>query len=63
MTYKAGDTIVYTNADGTTLPLEAVDNGAGCACRGCVGDYSDEVCSKLPLCSYSGIRIVWKEAV
>lgn len=60
MTYNAGDTIVYTNYDGTTLPLEAVDN-AGPACQGCVGDYSAAVCSKLPLCSSCDHHIVWKE--
>lgn len=63
MIYKVGDTITYTNDDGTATRLEAqpvVDE-----CVGCVGQHNgrcnctSRVCDKLPLC----MDIIWKEAV
>lgn len=63
MTYKAGDIIVYTNEDATTIELVAqpIEDG----CMGCVGqhgsgcDCTSRICDKLPMCP----GIVWKEVV
>lgn len=63
MTYKAGDTITYTNDDGTPIRLHAEPAVAGCA--GCVGQFNNRcnctarVCFKLPPCR----DIIWVEAV
>lgn len=61
MIYKVGDSIVYTNEDGTTIRLDA--QPAEYACRGCVGQHggacTSRVCDKLPQC----MGIIWKEAV
>jgi hypothetical protein len=63
MSIKVGDSIVYTNTDGTKEVLVAVANGNSGPCKGCVGQSVKAVCGKLPYCAIAGVGSwVWKEA-